>query len=450
MKRVVLVFCQIILLLLMYVPAAWADSSLSMSLNKTTASVGEIVTVTGTTVPDSWVPIKVVDEENNIVLFDTGKADNEGEFSIDFSVPDNAAGILTVVVGEGNNVRTAILNGPPDGNDEQPNSPGGGGGGGGAAAKPVISTTGSAVVAPSAGGTISLGDEATIDIPANALKGFNAQEIKITRVSNPSQASAGFRVLGNVYEFRIGDMSSYNFDKKVTITLIFDPGALKPDETPAIYYYDDNKQEWVWLGGIVSGNTISVQVDYLTKFAVIVQEKAQEQAPETALTDISGHWAGKNITELAALGVVSGYPDGTFRPDNRITRSEFTVILVKAFALEPGNGKVFADTAGHWAKDSIAAAASYGIVNGYDENTFGPDDTITREQMAVMIVKAAKLTPVPGDLSFADGHTISDWARESMAAAVQNGIITGYPDNTVRPQGNATRAEAVTVIMNAL
>ena len=72
-------------------------------------------------------------------------------------------------------------------------------------------------------------------------------------------------------------------------------------------------------------------MDYLTKFAVIVQEKAQEQAPETALTDISGHWAGKNITELAALRVVSGYPDGTFRPDNRITRSEFTVILVKAF-----------------------------------------------------------------------------------------------------------------------
>ena len=169
MKRIALVLCQIFLLLMMYVPVAWADSSLSMSLNKTTASVGEIVTVTGTTVPDSWVPIKVVDEENNIVLFDTGKADNEGEFSIDFSVPDNAAGILTVVVGEGNNVRTAILNGPPDGNDEQPNSPGGGGGGGGAAAKPVISTTGSAVVAPSAGGTISLGDEATIDIPANAL-----------------------------------------------------------------------------------------------------------------------------------------------------------------------------------------------------------------------------------------------------------------------------------------
>lgn len=441
MKRIVLVFCQIILLLMMYVPAAWADNSISMSLNKTTASIGEIVTITGTTVPDSWVPIKVVDEEKNIVLFDTGKADGEGKFSIDFKVPDNATGILTVVAGEGNNVKTAILNGPP----EKPNSSGGGGGGG-VAAQPVFSTTGSATVTPRAGGTISLGDDASIEIPANALTGTGAQEIKITRVSNPAQAPAGFRLLGSVYEFKVGGMSSYSFAKKVTITLIFDPGALKAGETPAIYYYDENKQEWVCLGGVVSGNTISVEVEHLTKFAVIVQEKA----PEATLTDISGHWAEKNVKELVALGAVSGYTDGTFKPDNKITRSEFTVILVKAFELEPKSGKVFADTAGHWAKDSIAAAASYGIVNGYDENTFGPDDTITREQMAAMIVNAAKLTPVPGDLSFADGHTISDWARESMAAAVQNGIITGYPDNTVRPQSNATRAEAVTVIMNAL
>jgi len=446
MKRRIIVFVQIAMLLLMFFPAAaMADTSnITMSLSKTEASVGDSITASGTTATDDWVPLKVVDGSGNIVVFDATKSNVEGIYTIVFIVPAGASGTLTVVVGEGSNVANKDLV------IQTGTGTGGGGGGGGAAAKPVISTTGSAVVAPSAGGTISLGDEATIDIPANALKGFNAQEIKITRVSNPSQASAGFRVLGNVYEFRIGDMSSYNFDKKVTITLIFDPGALKPDETPAIYYYDDNKQEWVWLGGIVSGNTISVQVDYLTKFAVIVQEKAQEQAPETALTDISGHWAGKNITELAALRVVSGYPDGTFRPDNRITRSEFTVILVKAFALEPGNGKVFADTAGHWAKDSIAAAASYGIINGYDENTFGPDDTITREQMAAMIVNAAKLTSESAELSFVDSNSISDWSRESMAAAVQNGIITGYPDNTVRPQGNATRAEAVTVIMNAL
>ncbi|NLB53944.1 MAG: S-layer homology domain-containing protein [Syntrophomonadaceae bacterium] len=447
MKRTILVFFQIVLLIMLCVPAAWADSSISISLNKTSASVGEIVSVTGTTSPDSWVPIKVLDEAKNIVLFDTGKADGEGRFGIDFKVPDNAPGILTVIVGEGNNVKTAILNGPPD---EKPNSSGGGGGGGGVAAQPVYSTTGSATVTPRAGGTISLGDDAAIEIPANALTGTGAQEIKITRVSDPSQALAGFRLLGNVFEFRIGGMSSYNFDKKITITLIFNPDALKSGETPAIYYYDENKQEWVCLGGIVSGNTISVQVDHFTKFAVFVKEKAPEKVPEKALTDISGHWAEKNINKLAALEAVSGYPDGTFKPDNKITRSEFTAILVKAFNLEPKSGKVFADTVGHWAKDSIAVAASYGIVNGYDENTFGPDDTITREQMAVMIVQAAKLTPVPVELPFADSNDISGWARESVAAAVHHGIINGYPDNTVRPQGSATRSEAVTVIVNAL
>jgi hypothetical protein len=70
--------------------------------------------------------------------------------------------------------------------------------------------------------------------------------------------------------------------------------------------------------------------------------------------------------------------------------------------------------------------------------------------MAVMVVKAAKLTPAAVELSFTDSAGISEWAREAMTTAVANGIINGYPDNTVRPQGSATRAEAVTVIVNAL
>jgi hypothetical protein len=151
-----------------------------------------------------------------------------------------------------------------------------------------------------------------------------------------------------------------------------------------------------------------------------------------------------------ALGAIGGYPDGTFKPDNNITRAEFVTILVKAFALEAKTGHVFADTSQHWAKDSISTAASYGIVNGYNENTFGPDDTITREQMAVMIMKAAQLTPATAELTFVDSQSISSWAQQAMATVVQNGIISGYPDNSVRPQGKATRAEAVTVIVRAL
>ena len=101
-----------------------------------------------------------------------------------------------------------------------------------------------------------------------------------------------------------------------------------------------NKQEWVYTWRHCEGNTITVEVDHFTKFAVLVQTKAQ---PGT-LTDISGHWAENNIRELVALGAIGGYPDGTFKPDNNITRAEFVTILVKAFALRAKTGHVFADT----------------------------------------------------------------------------------------------------------
>jgi hypothetical protein len=168
------------------------------------------------------------------------------------------------------------------------------------------------------------------------------------------------------------------------------------------------------------------------------------------LKDIAGHWAENNIQELVALGAISGYPDGTFKPNNNITRAEFATVLVKAFQLEPQSGKVFKDTAGHWAQEAISTAASYSIVGGYSADTFGPDDLITREQMAVMVVKAAELAPATVELSFTDSDSISEWAREAMTTAVASGIIGGYPDNTLRPKGNATRAEAATIIVNAL
>jgi len=331
----------------------------------------------------------------------------------------------------------------------QRSSGSGGDGGGATTLQPVTSTTGSAIVTPSAGGTISLGSEATIKVPANALTGTSAVEVKVQKVTAPPAVPSGFQLAGSVYEFSVDGKNSYNFAKNVTITLSFDPGALSAGETPAIYYYDEAKGQWVNLGGTVSGNTITVQVDHFTKFAVLAVKK-EEQKVET-LKDINGHWAQANIDKLVALGCISGYPDGTFKPDNTITRAEFATMLVKAFELENKGGKIFADTAAHWAKDYIAAAAANGVVNGYDTYTFGPDDLITREQMAVMIVKAAKLaTESSQGTSFLDNADISSWAAGAVAVAVRNGVIKGYPDNTFLPQGQATRAEAVTVIVNAL
>lgn len=91
-------------MLMICIPTASADSSISLVLSQPWASVGDKVTASGTTSPNSWVPIKVIDETESILVFDTGKGDETGNYSIDFLIPDNAAGILTVVVGEGANV----------------------------------------------------------------------------------------------------------------------------------------------------------------------------------------------------------------------------------------------------------------------------------------------------------------------------------------------------------
>jgi len=166
--------------------------------------------------------------------------------------------------------------------------------------------------------------------------------------------------------------------------------------------------------------------------------------------DIAGHWAKSSIEKLSSLGAVGGYPDGSFKPGKTTTRAEFATMLVKSFKLTGSSSNKFTDTAKHWAKDAIATAVACGIVNGYNQNTFGPNDLITREQMAAMIINAAKLAPATGEIQFADSGKVSAWAQIAVNTAVMNGIMNGYPGNYFQPRGNATRAEAVTVIVNAL
>ncbi len=175
-------------------------------------------------------------------------------------------------------------------------------------------------------------------------------------------------------------------------------------------------------------------------------------APETAvnLTDTRGHWAEADINKLVALGAVKGYPDGSFKPDKKITRAEFITILVNALKLSAKAGKSFADTSEHWAKDYISTASAYEITAGYDDGTFRPNDSITRELMLVMVVKAAKFTQENAEAVFTDISDISPWASAAINTAKKNEIIGGYPDNSFRPSDSAAGAEAVTVIVKTL
>lgn len=166
--------------------------------------------------------------------------------------------------------------------------------------------------------------------------------------------------------------------------------------------------------------------------------------------DIQGHWAEASIQQMADEGVVKGYPDGTFKPDNNISRAEFATVLVQAFKMEKKDGKVFNDTSSHWAKDYIATASAHGVVSGYNNQMFGPDNYITREEMALMTVKAADLKISGGNLGCSDSSKVSVWAKDAVATAYANKLIAGMPDGSFQPQANATRAQAIMVLSKAM
>ncbi|MGE5390623.1 MAG: FG-GAP-like repeat-containing protein [Deltaproteobacteria bacterium] len=336
---------------------------------------------------------------------------------------------------------------------EIPEMPASGGGNDStASSKPVSSNNGSVTVDPLAGGTVSLGDDVSLKIPAYALHGSGSAQVDVQTVNTNPSIPAGFMLLGKVYEFTVNKQAHYSFNQLVTLTFTFDPSQLGQDETPLVHYYDETQGEWVNIGGAVSGSTITVNVDHFTQYAIIVEKVVHPPAQRPALifTDTAGHWAEANINELITMGTVSGYTDGTFKPESTITRAEFAAMLVKAIKLKQQGGHLFNDTSSHWAEDFISTAVSCGIVSGYDKSCFGPDDNLTREQMAVMVVKAIKLNQAYGEFVFIDNKDISAWAKDPVTAAVKNQIMMGYPNNSFRPRGNATRAEAVTVIIKAL
>ncbi|NLC08249.1 MAG: hypothetical protein GX755_09860 [Syntrophomonadaceae bacterium] len=295
---------------------------------------------------------------------------------------------------------------------------------------------------------------AALDLPDDQTFTLGVRQLSQTEAKNAVlQLSAGNKLIGPVYEFSAtteGSLTGVQFKKPVTVVLSYADLNLTSEEvdTLDVGYYNETQKRWERQNGQVdrAKKTISFTINHCSKYAIISVNEASEQQ----LTDLTGHWAAANINKLVAKGAIQGYPDGQFKPNNQITRAEFATVVVKAYQLPAKSGKVFDDTANHWAKEYIATAAAAGLVNGYDSTKFGPNDPVTREQMAVMIVKANQLKPTSASYTFADGADIADWAKDAVMTASENNLITGYPDNTFKPKGQATRAEAVTLIVKAL
>lgn len=165
--------------------------------------------------------------------------------------------------------------------------------------------------------------------------------------------------------------------------------------------------------------------------------------------DIQGHWAKNEILDFESKGYINGYEDSTFRPENHITRAEFVKVLNKVFKFNTVGSENFKDVdESAWYYKDICIGAKAGYINGYEDGTFRPENPITREEAAKIIAKVMNLKG-DGYIDFNDSEEISNWAKEYVDALSDNKIINGYEDNTFRPNQNITRAETVSILSRA-
>lgn len=175
----------------------------------------------------------------------------------------------------------------------------------------------------------------------------------------------------------------------------------------------------------------------------------------TFFADVTGHWAESNIYAAAEADIIHGYPDGTFHPDRQISRAEFITILAfeSGGEINGARGENFSDADGHWAKDYILWGKENNILSGYEDNTFRPDRSISRQEMASVLYRyitnycGKDIREIAPKITFADDSDISFWAKEAVDAMQISGIINGKGNNLFDPLAGATRAET-TVMLN--
>ena len=170
---------------------------------------------------------------------------------------------------------------------------------------------------------------------------------------------------------------------------------------------------------------------------------------DNKFTDIDNHWAKKAILDFANKSYINGYSDNTFRPNDDITRAEFVKVVNKVFGLTL-NGEIeelkFEDVNPEgWYYTDLCIGVQAGYINGYSDNTFRPNGKITRQEAAAIVTSIAKLSG-DGILEFVDNDEIAPWAKSSVDALNDNKIMGGYEDNTFRPKKSITRAEAVSTL----
>lgn len=168
--------------------------------------------------------------------------------------------------------------------------------------------------------------------------------------------------------------------------------------------------------------------------------------------DLSGNWAAPYIGALAERGIISGYQDGSVRPNNSISRAEFIAMVNRAFGISATTRIDYPDVRrGSWYYSDVARAVAAGYIQGFPDGTMRPDALISRQEAAAVMARVM----LPGvtrtrALAFSDAASIPAWSRNSIAVMAEAGYLSGYPDGSIRPFANISRAEVAAIVGKGL
>jgi hypothetical protein len=248
---------------------------------------------------------------------------------------------------------------------------------------------------------------------------------------------------GNTYVERSIKLAD-EVDPATTTVVVWDETAEELNFVPAIFEVVNDIQR-----ATIFRNANSI-------YAVLSVDKAD-------FTDVpANHWAAEDIELLSNKLIVAGVSAEQFDPNRNITRAEFARLVVRSLGLNNSTEEAeFSDVEGdEWYADEVATAAEAGLIFGYDDGTFRPTQTITRAELAAMVVRAMTFAGTDVELttaeqaealeSFRDLNQVGAWAQDELAIAVSEGIVLGVGADRLAPNSNATRAEATAMLARYL
>ncbi|RUL49804.1 carboxypeptidase regulatory-like domain-containing protein [Lysinibacillus antri] len=279
-------------------------------------------------------------------------------------------------------------------------------------------------------------------------------QFKVELVQDGKIPGAG-NVISNVYEFSItkeenGKVTKItNFSDYIEVSLPVNQSQVKDPNKTAAYYVNEQTNQLEYVSSKFKNGTLTFKTNHFSKFVVIENNNT--------FKDITNSWAKNYIESLASKTLIKGKAEDLFAPNDQITRAEFAVLLARTLNLPKQEyEKIFLDVNEKmtWSVYEIEAANRAGIVFGLG-GKFNPNENISRQEMASMIIRAIKyvnptaLEDVTANVIFADEAKIANFAKESVSLAAGLGIISGINTNDkviFEPTENATREQTATML----